>query len=305
MDALVSLDKCGIASAKSAAENSLILKNAIKSLPSGGYVILPAGTFQISEPIDLPNKIGLLGSGAFTSLFSAAFTGSMIRMIGTSQAMRQGHRLEGFGLIGNNLATNGLAMEFCVYHNIIRNVQVRDMTGAGILMSADDSGLQGNWGNTVENVSVSGCERGIEMHTAANAVRILNSSIHSNRGVGIYAETSTCVNYTGLTIEKNGGYGLHILGGEVSHVSGCYFEGNTDADIYTERSIWNGVDGLTISGCYFNGLEKTTHVLNIGDGEVTVIGGQSNRHTGTTILLREGGKVNNYGFISTDVAGMA
>jgi hypothetical protein len=317
MDSLVKMAAHGLKETNTAAQNDTAIAASLEAISGlgGGYLIVPPGIFWISSNINLPNQTGIIGSGAFTSQFKAAspITGGMIQMIGTKSVYRQGHRVEGLCLWGNSLASAGIVESFCCYSNIIRNVQIKECVDQGILFTSDF--INGCWGNTIEHFFIDKCGRGLEMHTSANAVRVLNGTIAECAGAGIWSETSTAVNIFGCTLEVNGQsaaepYGIMILGGMTSLIQGCYFEGNGcqnagGAHIYAGKTIWNGVDGLTISGCYFQGLDTwTQNVLNIGDGEVTIFGGYSNRHAGKAIVTRTDGVVNRYGFKSVDVAGI-
>ena len=329
MDNIVNITDYGGYAGASGAINSAAVVAAQAALVSagGGYLVFPDGVFDIASAITLSQKVSLMGSGSAVTIIraSAAIATGMVRIVGDADNYRYGHRIESLSLYGASLAVYGIELAFAVYSNVMKNLFIRDTTSAGIYLTAQDENFIGGcWGNTIDNVRISYCGRGIHLGQAANVVRTLNSSISMNTGIGIYGDTATGVNIIGTTIEKNGTagveeIGIKVVGGTVWNISGCYFEGNgvsAGVDIETAPNLLSpfNVDGLTVQACYFNGLEtfeggkvtvaaKSVHALNILGGTVTLLGGYSWRHSGTAVIKGVGGVINNYGFVTTDRLG--
>lgn len=293
MDNIVNLADYGLKTENAAASNDSAFKSAISAITAkAGYMIIPAGTFDISASINLPESVSLVGCGNASVLRAVGvINGGMVRIVGSSGHSRNAHRIENVILNGNNLATIGVEFAYAVYTNVVRNVRISNCKTAGIYLTAGSC-----WGNTFDNVFISYCGRGFHLGESANATRLLNCAIYRCTGAGVYMETATGNLIQGCAIEKNA-QGVLMLGGMASLIAGCYFEGQTDTDIFAYQGPQNGTDGLTIVGCYFNGLETAVNALNISNGAATIIGGYSNRHTGRTIITGTDGIVHDFGFI--------
>jgi len=326
---VINLTDFGLKTSNTAAQNDTAIASAITTINNrnGGVIVLPVGTFLISSPVVIPVNTSFIGHGSFWSLLKAdtgaELTGGMIQINGEYGASRYGHRIENIGLYGNDLAATGIKLFYAVYTNVFKNLYIKNFALHGIYAPCDTvvGRLdQGSWGNTIENCFIYKCGRGIELGTSGNETHILTSTIAESTKAGLYASTCTALDIRGSLFEKNGSnadepYGVVLNGCMASSFSGCYFEGNGvenvgGSHIYTDESYWNGVerttcDGSILSGCYFQGIDTyTTNAFNVGAGEITIFGGYSNRHFGKTIVLREGGTVNRYGFVSADSEGI-
>jgi len=327
LDSVVELTTHGGSAGAATAVNDAAFASAFAALASGGYLVLPLGAIDIGVPISLPANVSLIGSGRATIIRAgAAITGGLVEITGTPLAYKEGHRIENLSLYGADLATYGIKLDCAIYSNVIRNVRIRDCSGAGILTVAQLENFTGGcWGNTIDNAQIFYCGRGIHLGQSSNLTRILNSNIKECTGIGIYGETSTAVNVIGTSIEKNGTagveeVGIKVVGGTVWNISGCYFEANgvgagVDIETAANALIPYHVDGLTVQGCYFNGLEtfsggevtvpaKSAHALRVAGGAVAVLGGYSWRHSGTAFSAGVDGTITNYGLVCEDRLGL-
>lgn len=317
VDTLIKLTNYGLSPSRSASDNSYTLSSVIAQAYNngGGYLVVDPGTYKINDTISLLENVSLIGSGEDVTKFQMQSINPIVSLEGSAEGYLTGTRIENITLLGSGVATYGIKFSYAIYGNTIQNVKITNCSGAGIYFEGQNNieYIGGCWGNTIQNCVISFCGQGINLGQASNITKIFNCAISSNVGAGIVMETSTAVNIAGCSIEKNGTggveeIGIKISGGQPSIISGCYFEGNgvgDGIDIYTESSTINGVEGTTVVGCYFNGLDdKTKNAFSIGNGEVTIIGGQSNRHIGKTIVVRDDSTVNRLGFVSADSEGM-
>ncbi|MBV0925464.1 right-handed parallel beta-helix repeat-containing protein [Halomicroarcula limicola] len=87
-----------------------------------------------------------------------------------------------------------------------------------------------------------------------------NCKASSNGGIGFRLRGYTN-KLIGGAAQLNHSYGIEARVGKANLIQNCYIEGNSRAKSYPVELYASGADGLTISNCYFNGINprSTSH----------------------------------------------
>lgn len=302
----------GVSASASAATNNAGIAAAIARAVAlgGGVVLLPPGTLPVSVAISIPNNVTLCGSGMNATKLraDAAISGGLVQLIGSAGAHRQYAGVEHLSLYCNSNTDDGVELDYAIYTCSVRHVFITGAVVAGI-----HSNQYNSFGCLFDFLTVYQCVRGVWFEIGANAMRVLNSNIRENAKAGLYMDTPAACLIQGTTFEKNGTSGIEqagiiLHGGNCNTIHSCYFEGNglgDGVDIQVESSATNTPHGSVISGCYFNGLDtQTDHAVTTDEADIVMIGGQSTRHTGKTLIETTGGTVTDIGVSSLDSAGL-
>lgn len=262
----------------------------------GGDVIVPGGTFLLSQTVTLPPYVALRGEGANrTILKSTSITGSVVHVtgsfcgvfdmtIGASDARKAGGSLGGFGIRQEAVDLPGRDTTCCTYQRLI----VKDQPRHGIVLVAStmtalitqcivrDNGGHGVWINNGEAV-------GRTNITRPGGIRIIDCKIQDNVGHSVKAGeggsaihgtayrifVDNCDTFRNATTSAIRSYnaGMHLFGEdiEVRNSALCGFAG-TGGITPTTAGIWVGGRNIKlINNRYVNVVNEAVYVGNSAD----------------------------------------
>lgn len=212
----------GASTSASASVNSIAIQAAIDSLPLGGIVIIPAGTYQTSTTINMKNGVSLIGAGSIATTLQN-ITSAPIITVNTGTDVRSA-QLIGMKLLGGGTNTSGV---YAV-----------------------------KWGNQDAMVDcwITNCVNGLSIVGCYNFYMNL-CRIETNLGHGIVATTDTYsaqINSTIIRQNALDGLQINTSGGGQFLIENCDFEGNGNNQI-------NIVDarGINIINSYFEGIQSS------------------------------------------------
>ena len=180
---------------------------------TGGSVLIPAGIYQISQTLTLPDGVRMRGEGMGSELLQTPYNGSLLRFTGSGEAINikgSAAGLEDLALLdqSNGGASAGirvLANNDLVENVFLSNVLISNFTnGTGLMLRARNNG-------------------GIAYGTFYN-VRVRNAK----HGYQIYQDAGSFINsnsfYNGVISGGGFKYGIRIRGGNNNVFNGTVIE---------------------------------------------------------------------------------
>ena len=248
-------------------DDSGAIQAAIDSLPAGGVVFVPEGTYKISSSIDLASNVSLMGEGAGVSVlqFDSAFgtTGQMLLGTGVSNV-----RLEKLGIDGNNVGAGGTQTRFAsmvAFVGFSSGILLRDLE----IYNHEYIGFA--FGEGSRDVTVERCE----FHTLGY------SGTSSNRGVALWLSALSANHPTDVRIRGNYFHDNEWTAVQ-ANVDACIIEGNSfrdnkEAHIYVSRSATDLFRGsyVVIANNTMDGLTRadiTAHAMELSGPGFIVTG---------------------------------
>lgn len=249
---------------------------------TGATVLVPAGVYQISNKLILPDGVRLRGEGMGSELLQTPFNGSLLRYTGTTYAIQlAGHASGVQDLVivdQSNGAANGgikiMADGRLVENTFISNVLVSNFVGGnGLMLRAINNG-------------------GIAYGTYFN-MRVRNAK----NGYQIFQDSGSFINsnsfYNGVISGGGFNYGLRVRGGnnnifygtvieppltarghlivESGEIEGeeIRIEGVSQDPVVPLVLFENGTFNSTLSGTYAGGLtlDKGNNFINLKSGK--------------------------------------
>lgn len=269
---------------------------AAAAVAGGGDVIVPGGTFLLSQTVTLPPYVALRGEGANRTilkstsidgaviLVSGSFCGLFDMTIGASDARKAGGNVGGFGVRQEAVDLPGRDTTCCTYERIIVENQPRHgMVLVATTMAALISqcivrynGGHGIWINNGEPVGRVNISR-------PGGIRIIDSKIQDNVGHSVKAGEGgsaiqgtayrifidNCDTFRNATTAAIRSYnaGMHLFGEdiEVRNSALCGFAG-IGGITPTTGGIWVGGRNIKIvNNRYVNVVNECVYVANSGD----------------------------------------
>lgn len=243
------------------------IQAAINSL-SVGTVFVPAGTYDITSPIDMKLGVNLVGAGMAATIINNLGTGPAVRYNGTLVSPIRKTVLSNLKILDSGTGTDGIYMYYACQNNTIDRVWVRSAGRYGINLNKSFSNVirdclidssvsngilidtESN-DNTIEENHIVSNNIGIYLTNDNIKNRIRDNSIESNlvAGVVVYRDTGTLAS---LTIRDN------------------YFENNGDDCIKIYSSATTGARGILIDGNYFYSVDIEDFIdITYGD-DITI-----------------------------------
>jgi len=251
------------------ANSSPAIQAAINSLPSGGAIYCPTGTYLLDSTITFPESdyFKFYGDGSIRTIFTFDGTGNAIEAASNTSNRIRVH-MEGFLLQlagGNTTATNGIFMKNCQYSSDLVDIWVEGFRKAG---TQTIDGYTFYYSGIVAMYSWGLCWRKVECRSNGNGMTLIqfNSTILS----------PNCLN--------NDQNGLYLWDG-VTTVVGGVFQGNDAANNSNASSTVANAElvclggNSTIDGVYFEGEGVNPPWTIIVDGTDA-----NNRSSGTKIV---------------------
>lgn len=160
--------------AQSNTDNYLYVNEAINSLASGGSVVIPDGTSQISDRINLTSSVYLKGDASSMLVVKSGFAGSTYVVGGQGISNSTVDKI----IVQSRSDTTVAGIYIDGTNCTIKNNRVSDCLATGV---AAVSNVQ------VENNTVSACAI-TGTSTAGNGLIIRDNEVRSPSGIGIYVE---------------------------------------------------------------------------------------------------------------------
>jgi hypothetical protein len=204
-----------------------------KAADSGASVFIPNGVYTVSQGLYLPEHVSMLLSGEdFTkSIIRCGTNMSNVLTIGTSAYPpgTQALTISQLSIDGNNQAQCGIyggSVQDSTFYRIRIKGTLRDglALGSGWRNQILSSEIRDNVGN------------GIHLHNneargGNNAVRIFNTHVFSNGGIGLYGGYGSDLLVEGCNFDVNRACGVMLVSARALALRNNYFE-------------QNGIDGL-------------------------------------------------------------
>lgn len=251
-----------------AATNTATLNLAIASLPNGGEVIIPPGSYKINS-VEVPNGVVIRGSGRESTTLLTILGDVSFNLVGNRAGFRD------ITLDGNTLMSGSIAVKSVGNNEIVfENVMIRRFeTGIHVL---------GGKGFVWKDFSIENVDYGAKLHGDSDAGDTGNGAaledvlwmggiitVAGIHGVSLSYEDQIChnVNFIGVGFELCVGSALRINGAQSIELIGCYFTGNTvnvdiqddDAPLTPTTEQANDVINVSfIGGRMFQGIFKAT-----------------------------------------------
>ena len=231
----------GASTSASASVNSVAIQAAIDSLPNGGIVIIPAGTYQTSTTINMKNGVSLIGAGSIATTLQN-ITSAPIITVNTGTDVRSA-QLVGMKLLGGGTNTSGV---YAV-----------------------------KWGNqdAMVDVWITNCINGLSIVGCYNFYMNL-CRIETNLGHGLIATTDTYSAQINSTIFRSNaldGVQINTPGGGQFLLENCDFEANGNHQV----NVVNG-RGINIINSYFEGIAASAsgyYGILVEDGDTVQVSG--------------------------------
>jgi len=248
--------------AASGAVNAAAFTAALAAVPSGGCVVVPAGTYAITGNVTVSNSyVSIMGIGDGTRL---NFTDGGLIFNGTAGYLLRPSlrdlRIVRTGTAGPALHLLGAGNSTGVARLTASNLHLQSVPGDALLV--EGSYLATFIGCWFED-SVTGIRGKLETTTgivSANALTFVGGEVYGNDRAWEFVRPSG-VSFYGVTTEGNaaGGKITDVARGFTYH--GGYFESNQGPDIEVDCNA--GAAGILIEGnVFFNtGMTKTESIL--------------------------------------------
>lgn len=236
---------------------------------SGGAVYFPAGTYRITDSIELPRRVTLFGDG-LTSDFGPSFCaptrivgdGNFDKIICDDECAVKNLQVD--GATGNG----GDGIYVIGGHVRIKGVTITNQGGDGLRVGGKEPGCDANIGYFEALHIVHNSGRGIYVHDAdgsninANACTFINIDLRENGDDAICVEQAIDNNFFGIVSQINGGYGIHLKAGAKGQQFWFpYLEADSDGSaILDSGSVENFIFGYrqgTSDAIVDNGLRNT------------------------------------------------
>lgn len=251
------------------ADSSAAIQAAIDSLPNGGAIYCPAGTYLLDSTITFPesNYFKFYGDGSIRTVFTFDGTGNAIEAASNTSNRIRVH-MEGFLLQragGNTTATNGIFMKNCQYSSDLVDIWVEGFRKAG---TQTIDGYTFYYSGIVAMYSWGLCWRKVECRANGNGMTLIQFN-------------STILSPNCLVNDQNG---LYLWDG-VTTVVGGVFQGNDTANNANASSVVANAEitclggNNTLDGVYFEGEGVNPPWTIIVDGVDA-----NNRSSGTKIV---------------------
>jgi hypothetical protein len=250
-------------------DSSAAIQAAINSLPNGGAIYCPAGSYLLNTTITFPesNYYKFYGDGSIRTIFTFNGTGNAIEAASnTSNRIRVS--MSGFFLqraAGNTTATNGIFMKNCQYSSDLVDLWVEGFSKAG---TQTIDGYTFYYSGIVAIFAWGLCWRKVECRSNGNGMTLIQFN-------------STFLSPNCLNNQQNG---LYLWDG-VATIVGGVFQGNDIANNSNPASVVPNAEIVsfggnnTIDGVYFEGEGVNPPWTIIVDGVDA-----DNRSSGTKII---------------------
>lgn len=247
----------------SASTNNATLVAAIGAATSsgGGYVDVPAGTFQLTN-FTVPQGVIIRGGGRGATILQSQQAGNVCTVTGERAGL---HRLtlDGINLVGQSVGIYSANAE--IY---IDDIEVKRFETGIFQQGAPDA----NW----REIYISNCGTGFKAYGDTNASGGGNGGdfIHgywnggtidtcSTAGVEFKYVDAKCQNFTleQVKFDSNTGIAVKVRGARNLKLIDCWFTGNTtdlDVDDGSPVTADNTVIGLLLHGGMIAGTDSTT-----------------------------------------------
>jgi hypothetical protein len=226
----------------------------------GGNIVFPKGTFKITSALTVTNRyfFNISGVGEGTLIQNNGTTSSFI-FTDCERFTIEKLRIEGNGGAYGNGATCLHGIEFVNSHSLkITEVLISGFGGNGILIrgggwiySFISCRIQNNFLDGINSVATNGNNQNGNNLALTNSVLALNNRHGLNwKAASLYV--------SGCDIEGNVGAGINIstegtiISGFGACIVGNYLEGNLQGQIHLKTITGYALEGVNISGNYFN-----------------------------------------------------
>ncbi|MDT0611983.1 right-handed parallel beta-helix repeat-containing protein [Streptomyces lancefieldiae] len=268
------------------ADDTPAIQAAIEAADYGGVVYFPKGVYKVSQPLDLPRGVTLLGSHSnlmvgpgmvgdewpcYLQAAPTFNTGAMITIIGEDDgdhpAINGEQRIINLMLDGSKVPTGGLDGIYAkgnVQNVVLRDVCIRQMPNNGIITAG---AANGDWPYSwrLHSVMVDNCHVNGMVFERNTDITLEDCQVIGCWSTGF--KLINCANgiVTHCRAEWNGNYGFHIAGGWGN------WPGSGSMSLIgcsTDRNGWDGVrhDASGNGGFLIQGLMTRRDGRNGGPG---------------------------------------
>ncbi|MFE0976902.1 right-handed parallel beta-helix repeat-containing protein [Streptomyces rochei] len=241
------------------ANDTPAIQAAIDAAGYGGVVYFPKGVYKVSQPLDLPRGVTLLGSHSnlmvgpgmigdewpcYLQAAPTFTTGAMINIIGEDDgehpAINGEQRISNLMLDGSKVPTGGLDGIYAkgnVQNVVLRDVCVRYMPNNGII-TAGNASDEWPYSWRLHSVMVDNCHVNGMVFERNTDITLEDCQVIGCWSTGF--KLTNCANgiATHCRAEWNGNYGFHISGGWGNWPGSGSM---TMTGCSTDRNGWDGV----------------------------------------------------------------
>lgn len=225
---------------------SLVAAIAAVSALGGGFVDVPAGTYQITS-LTLPLGVVIRGQGRKNTLLQSTIANSVITVSG-ERAGLQGLTLDGISQVTNSI---GVFAELQTY-TVLTDVEIKRFA-TGLQLKG---GLYNHW----KDLFISNCVSGYVGHGDSDGGK--GGGVRFNRWDGGLVELCSSVGielknideitdhntFVGIEFSNNTGIAVHIIGARASRFESCNCLNNTNDLKIEDGSPLNAIGDNTVIG---------------------------------------------------------
>lgn len=261
------------ASGASATTNTNSLVAAIGQCGSngGGTVVIPDGTFQVTQ-FTLPANVVVEGQGQAATILQSTQGGTVVTVSGSLGGFRH-ICLDGVSQVTNSIGIYALNIDQIILDDVMVK---RFSTGIELI---------GGTGNDWKDVSLNDCQTGYAGYGSSNTQGGATgggAALEFNRWRGGIVEFCTTVGifiecldelcdhqwFSDIQFDSNTGVAFEISGARATVIDKCSFNGNTtDLQVADgsplNAAVTNTVIGLDITDCSFVGTGSTGSAFNL------------------------------------------
>lgn len=248
-----------------ATDTTTAIQNALNTITSGKTIYFPAGTYKITQTLNIPTGrytgISLVGHGAATVLaWYGTAGGTLLNNPGCPHSLFIGLKLDGRGIAAIGFDNNDTAFDTGARW---KHMAFLNFTGVGVQTNASAAAAAAE--ASFENCIFNNCGTGVKITKFNDYDFTITGSDFINCGYGVW--------------NNHGNY----------YVRNCYFQGSTIADVYSRspehgcsirRSVSknsvrfvdsdSGVSPLFVEDCYVSGWTSTGGALLHSPGALTI-----------------------------------